>query len=123
MSKKILYVDDEQINLDLFRLTFRKKYEVVIALSGREGIEYVKSDRDIAMVFSDMKMPSMNGLEFISEVKNINPELPCAILSGYEKTPQIASSLEEGVIVDYFRKPFDRNEVEKLIFQVFQGEK
>lgn len=115
MPKKVLYVDDEKINLDLFRLTFRKKVEVVVASSGSEGMECIKNDKDIGLVISDMKMPVMTGLEFISEIKQVNGDLPCALLSGYDICQDIKTALEDGVISNYFRKPFDKKQVEEVI--------
>ena len=67
-KSKILYVDDEPGNLNSFRLLLRKKYEVVTAESGPEGLKYL-NDNAVAVVISDYKMPEMTGIEFLKESK------------------------------------------------------
>ena len=72
---KILYVDDEIINLQLFEINFSKNYNVIIADNGFSGLEILENNPDISVVISDMKMPNMNGLEFIKKAKSSNPLL------------------------------------------------
>ena len=79
---KILYVDDEELNITVFRLTFSKVFEVLTADSGDKGMEIFSSDPDIKFVISDMRMPAMNGLEFIRKIRNVCAHTPCSILSG-----------------------------------------
>ena len=71
---RILYVDDEVINLELLQLTFMNEFKVVTALSAREGLDELEKDPDIRVVISDLKMPEMNGLDFIKMVKQLDPE-------------------------------------------------
>jgi two-component system, response regulator, stage 0 sporulation protein F len=113
--KKILYVDDEQINLELFRLAFKSTFEVLIADSGKLGLQILGIDKDIRLVLSDMKMPAMDGIQFIQKVKEFNKEIPCIILSGYEITPSIKTGIESGLIVDYITKPFNKEQLKQLV--------
>ncbi len=112
---KILYVDDEPINLLLFKSMFNKKYEVLTADSGFEGLEVLQDTPDIQVVISDMKMPLLNGLEFIAKARAIFPKTHFYILSGYELTPEIRESLSNGIILKYFQKPFQMDEIDKAI--------
>ena len=112
---KILYVDDERINTVVFQLTFSKCFEVLIADSGMKGIETFQNEPDIKFVISDMKMPLMNGLEFIRKIKSIGRHIPCTILSGYQLTQEIIDAINSGEIVDYMMKPFDKTALEHLI--------
>ena len=70
---KILYVDDEQINLKLFIIGMRKNYDVITAENGLIGLEILAKNEDTKIVVSDMRMPKMNGLEFIKEAKRKYP--------------------------------------------------
>ena len=66
MNTTILYVDDEDVNLFLFEKTFESYYTVITAKSGDEGLKKIEEhQKDIAVVISDMRMPGMNGIEFI----------------------------------------------------------
>lgn len=111
----LLYVDDEPINCDMFQINFRRKYKIITANSGKEGLEILESNSDISIIISDMKMPNMNGLEFIKTAKKTRTELKCYILSGFNITPEIKSSIEEGFTLDFFQKPMDIKHIEKRL--------
>jgi response regulator RpfG family c-di-GMP phosphodiesterase len=108
----LLYVDDEPINLKLFVINFKNKFNVITADSGFEGLSILKSNPDTNVVISDMKMPGMNGIEFIRIAKKDFPDLPFFILTGFDITDEIAKALQEGLINKYFRKPFNMHEIE-----------
>jgi CheY-like chemotaxis protein len=117
MSEKItvLYVDDEPINLTLFALNFKSRFNVITAGDGFQGIQKLKDFPEISAVVSDMKMPGMNGLEFISIAKKDFPDIVYFILTGLEITNDIHVALETGIIHKYFRKPFNIIEIDKAI--------
>jgi two-component system, response regulator, stage 0 sporulation protein F len=112
---KILYVDDEPINLMLFKVNFKKKFTVLTADSGLAGLEQLKSNTDIRVVISDMKMPGMNGIEFIRIAKKEFPVISFFILTGFEITDEISAALNEKLIHKYFRKPFNIKDIETSI--------
>jgi two-component system, response regulator, stage 0 sporulation protein F len=112
---KLLYVDDEPINLMLFEAAFSKKYDVITVDSGFKGLEVLKDNQDICVVISDMNMPSMNGIEFISQAKADYPDICFYILTGYEITSEIQESLSNGLILKYFQKPFKMPEIHNTI--------
>lgn len=114
----LLYVDDEPLNLKLFELNFRKKYDVLTAESGLEGFELLKKNPHIKVVISDMKMPIMNGIEFIKLAKKDFPEISYFILTGFDITEEIADALNERLIHKYFRKPFNMKEIETAISEI-----
>ncbi len=105
---KILYVDDEQINRQLFEMNFGKKYEVLIAEETLGALELLDKNQDIKVVLSDMKMPGMNGIEFIRLAKKKYPKLKYSILTGYDISDEIQDALDQELIFQYFRKPFQK---------------
>ena len=115
---KILYVDDEPINLQLFEINFSDNYQVLIADNGFSGLDVLDKNPDILIVISDMKMPNMNGLEFITKAKNNFPDKRFYLLTGFEITEEIKAALETGLILKYFRKPYSKNEIERAIKEV-----
>jgi two-component system, response regulator, stage 0 sporulation protein F len=116
----LLYVDDEPLNLTLFEINFQKKYTVRTALSGEKGLDILRSEPSIAVVITDMKMPGMNGIEFIRKAKENFPEIVFFILTGYEITGEIIQALEDKLIYKYFKKPFLMKEMETAILEVLE---
>lgn len=117
MSEKstILYVDDELLNLQIFEINFRKNYRVVTALSGELALEILELDPGITVVVSDMRMPGMDGLEFIQKARDKHYNLAFFILTGYDITFEISHALESKLIHQYFRKPFNMKEISEAI--------
>ncbi|HAN19435.1 MAG: hypothetical protein A2X13_02055 [Bacteroidetes bacterium GWC2_33_15] len=115
----ILYVDDEPINLMLFEQMFKTKYKILTAESGYSGLNILNKNPEIKVVISDMKMPGMNGIEFILKAKELFPNILFYILTGYEITPEIQESLENGLISKYFQKPFNMKEIDDSISEIF----
>jgi len=113
IRKKILYVDDEPINLQLFEINFSKKYTVCTAIDGFSGLKMLDENPDILAVISDMKMPGMNGIEFIEKSNEKYPEKKYFILTGYEITEVISGAIETGLIIKCFSKPFNLEEIER----------
>ncbi len=110
-NTKILYVDDEEINLMLFEANLDHKYNILTALEGYLGLEVLSKNNDIKIVISDMKMPKMNGIEFIINAKKLLPHIIFYIISGFDITDEIQESLDNGLIQKYFKKPFNMNEL------------
>jgi two-component system, response regulator, stage 0 sporulation protein F len=114
----LLYVDDEPMNLMVFKINFKNTFDVITAESGMEGLEKLSANNQITVAISDMKMPGMNGIEFIQEAKKRFPNISFFILTGFDITEEIAEALHSGLIHKYFRKPFNMNEVEASITNI-----
>ncbi len=109
----VLYVDDEPINLKLFTIMFRGVYEIITAESGDKAIDLLESNKEIGAIITDMKMPGMNGLEFVKMAKSVRNELPFFLLSGYGLTPEIEEALDADLIDGYFQKPLKKSKIEE----------
>jgi len=115
---KILYIDDEEINLELFEYNFSDKYDVITGCCGLTGLECLQKYPDIKVVISDMRMPKMSGLEFVKKAKNLYGDKKYYILTGFDITEEIQKALDSKLILNYFRKPFNIKEIENAIRQV-----
>ncbi|MEO9483607.1 MAG: response regulator [Ekhidna sp.] len=112
----ILYVDDEDINLFLFKTNFESNYPVFTASSGAEALQVLKENEDkIIVVISDMRMPVMNGVEFITRAKELYNNIIYFILTGYESNKEIEEALQKKVIQQWFSKPFDMQKIDEAI--------
>lgn len=115
----IMYVDDEEINLFLFEATFSKKYKVITATSGQNGLEKLKEcHKDVRVVISDMNMPEMNGIQFIGEASKKYPGINFFILTGYSYNEEIDEAIKANLVQKFFSKPFNERELEEAILDV-----
>ncbi|MCA0153327.1 response regulator [Winogradskyella vincentii] len=114
-KRKLLYVEDEKLNRMLFDKIFSKKYDVYIAESGEQGLDILMDHDDIPVVVSDLKMPHMDGLEFIGIAKNKHPQIKYFILTGFDMNEDIDIALKENLIHQYFMKPCNFNEIDMAI--------
>ena len=64
---RILYVDDEKSNLDVFKNAFFKDFEIFTADSGEKGLEILQNE-DVDLIIADQRMPNMTGVEFLKKV-------------------------------------------------------
>lgn len=111
----ILYVDDEEINLKLFKISLGKRFNILTANSGEEAIQVLKENNQIAAVISDMRMPGMNGLDFIKLAKKDFPDKCYYILSAYDINEEIGEAINSNLILRYFSKPLNVKEIEKSV--------
>lgn len=119
---KILYVDDEESNLFLFKVNFDSKYPVFTASSGPQGLRELETHHDeIIVVISDMRMPSMNGVEFIRKAREKYENIVYFILTGYDYNEEIDAALKSNIIQKFFTKPFDMQEIEKAIHEALDN--
>jgi len=120
MGKSILFVDDEPQVLHALKRDFRKSaFKTFFAQSGPEGLEIIERE-NIDLVVADMKMPGMDGYEFLQNVKLKYPHIICVILSGYTERDTVYKSLIDGTAQAYLSKPWDKNSLENYINQLFE---
>jgi len=112
---KILYVDDEAINLELLQLTFMNEFTVITAESAREGLKLLAQNPEIHVIISDLKMPIMNGLDFIKEVKGMHPEKVCMLLTGFMESEIMLEGFNKELIFRYLVKPWGKDELEETV--------
>ena len=105
MSEKILFVDDEQNILSGFERSFRKDFNLDTAITGMEGISAIKLHGPYAVVVSDMRMPGMDGIQFLSRVKEISPDTVRIMLTGNADIQTAIDAVNEGNIFRFLNKP------------------
>lgn len=102
---KILVIDDEQGIRDLLHtLLSRKGYDVVVAENGRKGLDLYRRERPDVIVL-DLKMPVMDGLAVLQEVRKINPSQPVIILTG-AATPEMEQQVRALGVSEFVEKEF-----------------
>lgn len=119
MNKRVLYVDDEVINLELFKINFRNEFEIFTADSAQKGLEILK-DEEIGVIITDLKMPQMNGIELIERIKKENPEKICILLTAFMETDVMLKAINEELVYRYIMKPWKKDELLEIINSAFK---
>lgn len=117
---RILYVDDEVINLELLQLTFMNDFKVITATSAREGLNRLEKDPDIRVVISDLRMPEMNGLDFIKVVKKQDPRKICMLLTGFMESDVMLEGFNKELIYRYLMKPWKKDYLKETILEALE---
>ena len=108
----ILYVDDEDINRFIFEKNFESDYLVHTAISGTDALDKLNNHSDeISIVISDMRMPGMSGVDFISEAKKTYDKMGYFILTGFEFNDEIEEAINNKIVRKCFKKPLDIAEI------------
>ncbi len=114
---RILAVDDEPIVLDSFRkILVLAGYSVDTVETGPEALALVRR-HDYELVFADLKMPGMDGLDVVKAVKHLRPDIDIAIITGYATVESAVSAMKYGAM-DYVQKPFTEDELVKFADQL-----
>jgi len=113
---KLLYIDDERDNLELFRLQFGKGYDLITANSAEEGLKVLEEqDGQIAVLLTDERMPGMGGVELLEKVVDRFPDMVRIIVSAYSDSERLLNAINRGRAHEYIVKPWRRKEVIECI--------
>lgn len=115
---KVLVVDDDPIVREtLFELlTQIAGCDTEVAETGKDGLEKIQK-QDFNVVFTDLTMPEMNGIDLIKEAKRINPYLPIVVITGYGSIDNAVNAMKEGA-TDFITKPFSIENIIEILNRV-----
>jgi len=123
MSKRILVIDDEETIRKLFVAALKDtSYEVDTANSGEQGIGLEQKTR-YDLVFLDLKMPGLNGVETLRRLWELDPGVPVYIITAFHKEflDELGSAAEDGISFEILHKPFGVDEINLLVRSVLEG--
>lgn len=120
MPNAFLVVDDSKLHQKMYKLVFAQGAlagsTVYQATNGREGYALLAAHPELALVFLDLNMPEMNGLEFLERrrAENLHPQIPIVLVTT-EGTPEDEARGRAAGAWDYLRKPFQPADIERLV--------
>lgn len=109
MPLSVLVIDDEQEMLTIIRASLQKHFHIVTTTSARKGLNLLQK-AEFDMVLSDLRMPDMDGLEFIRQLKKLNGRHTVIVMSAYATNETAIEAMKLGAY-DYIAKPFTRDEL------------
>ncbi|MFC1855188.1 response regulator [Thermodesulfobacteriota bacterium] len=115
----ILVVDDEEeARLGLAKLLSVKGYRVFTASNGVEALEVLRN-QPTSMIITDIKMPEMDGLTFLKEIKKIIPDVNVVIVTGYGEVEAYLEAMNLGAF-EFLHKPIQFDDLIKVINKSFR---
>jgi len=116
---KILVVDDDEGMRDFLELMLvRKGYETVVVSSGKDAIEKLRKD-NFDIVIADIRMETVSGIDVLKEVKRVDPNTVVIMISAYASPETAVVAMNEGAY-DYLPKPFDINEMYRILDEAWE---
>jgi len=115
MADRILFVDDDPKILESFRRMFGREYDLAFAEGGARALELMAAEGPFALVVSDIKMPAMDGIAFLTRVKDEYPDTVRMILTGYADQQNAIDAVNEGYIFRFLVKPCRKGALEKAL--------
>ena len=123
---KILVVDDEEDVRETIKLQLEaENYNVIEAENGEEAIKVLKSGDNLTncgLILCDIRMPKVNGIEYIDFLKEQAPGIPVVVITGYPDTEMAVGLLNKGV-KDYLVKPVESEKLMKVVNKLVAGGK
>ncbi len=110
----LLLVDDEEDNLALLTRTFRSHYKLLKTTSPVEALELLKTN-EVSVIVSDHKMPEMDGIEFLTKARAINPDVMRILVTAFSDANILIGSINEAKIFQYVKKPFDPHDLALVV--------
>jgi two-component system response regulator AtoC len=109
-TKRVLIIDDEENMLHMLKTILSKEgYEIELARNGREGLVKVASSK-FDIVLCDLRMPEMDGMDFLEGLKDKNFEKTIIMMSAYGTIDNALEAMKKGAY-DYISKPFKPDEI------------
>jgi DNA-binding NtrC family response regulator len=108
MAEKILLVDDDPLILEGHKRSLSREFLLETALGPVQALKLVTDNGPYALVVSDMRMPEMDGIHFLTQVKSVSPDTVRVMLTGYADIETAMSAINEGNIFRFLTKPCSR---------------
>lgn len=121
-SVKVLYIDDEEHNLQAFKASFRRQYEIYTALSAAEGLKILQNI-EVNVIIADQKMPETTGVQFFKSIKDSYPDPIRILLTGYTDIEALADAINHGDVYRYITKPWSDLELHNSIKNAYDAYK
>lgn len=113
LKSKVLVVDDEEsVGIGISEILKDEGFEAAYVISGHEAVDAVKK-HGYDLVFMDIVMPKMNGLDTYRAIRKITPKTKVVLFTGYFKDAEdvILQGIKEGMIDEFIRKPYFKEEI------------
>ncbi len=115
-TQTIVIVDDEELvvtSLQTF-LDLETPYRTVTFTSAQVALQHIQ-DHDVDLVISDYLMPEMDGITFLSQVRELKPDIPRIILTGYADKENAIKAINQVGLFQYIEKPWENEDLRVIV--------
>lgn len=115
-KETVLIVDDEEMVLTSLStyLTLETDYDVVTFTSATRALDYLEKN-EVGLIISDFLMPEMDGITFLAKARELRPDVPRVILTGYADKENAIKAINQVGLYQYVEKPWDNDELRLII--------
>lgn len=117
----VLCIDDEPHNLDLLDRVLRRRFDVVTETHPEAALDALGAHDDIAVVLSDFRMPTMDGVELLTRVGGLRPDVRRVLVTGYADADPVVAAVAAGDIHCVVHKPWRPPELTALVAELARG--
>lgn len=115
----VLYVDDEINNLNSFKATFRRNFNITTSETVDEALKILEQET-IHVILSDQRMPKMTGIEFFESIQTIYPNPIRILITGYTDINAVIDAINRGQVYKYLTKPWVEDDVKIFVEKAFE---
>lgn len=105
MLSHVLLVDDDPLICQSYQRQLAGQFRLEVAHSGKEGLQRLECDGVYPVVVADVMMPQMNGIQFLSRVRQLSPQTTRIALTGSDEPGDMARAVNEGEVFRFLTKP------------------
>lgn len=115
MAEKILLVDDDPLILEGYKRSLSRDFLMETVVGGKQALRIVADNGPFAVVVSDMRMPEMDGIQLLSQIKTLSPDTVRVMLTGNAEMETAVNAINEGSIFRFLTKPCGREVMAKTL--------
>lgn len=118
----VLYVDDESHNLNAFKASFRRDFNIITASSANEALRILADNTvEIHVVLTDQRMPNVTGTEFLSTLIERYPKPIRILITAYADITAVVDAINSGKVFSYISKPWDYDDLKRVITEAYHA--
>lgn len=116
----LLYVDDEISNLQIFKNTFRREYNIHTAISANEALKILDNEK-VDLILSDQRMPETDGVTFLKTTIEKYPDINRILITAFTDFDALKSAINEAQIFQYVQKPWKEEQLRFVIEKALEA--
>ena len=115
----VLYIDDEIGNLNAFKASFRRSYNIFTAESAMDGLKIMENN-EVEIILTDQRMPEITGIEFLQSIIEKYPDPIRMLVTGYSDINAVIDAVNKGHIYKYISKPWNNESLKICIDNAYE---